>query len=43
MRNGVLVEEGTPQDLLIKYGTETLEATFLTLCSSPKSNKVTTT
>jgi len=40
MRNGQLVEEGPPQDILMKYGTETLEATFLTLCCIQKSNKV---
>lgn len=32
MRNGLLVEEGSPQEILTKYSTATLEAAFLTLC-----------
>jgi len=32
MRNGLIIEEGPPQDILVKYGTDTLEAAFLTLC-----------
>lgn len=32
MRNGVLIEEGTPQDILTKYETDSLESAFLLLC-----------
>lgn len=40
MRNGILVEEGNPRDILIKYNTESLESAFLTLCYDQDSNKV---
>lgn len=40
MRNGVLVEEGSPQYILSKYDTESLESAFLTLCSDQETNKV---
>lgn len=32
MRNGLLVEEGSPREILNKYSADTLEAAFLTLC-----------
>lgn len=34
MRSGKLIEEGSPQDILHKYNTDTLESAFLTLCRS---------
>ncbi|XP_025200634.1 ABC transporter G family member 23-like [Melanaphis sacchari] len=37
MRNGLIIEEGPPQDILIKCGTDTLESAFLTLCCDQKS------
>lgn len=40
MRNGVLIEEGSPQYILSKYETESLESAFLTLCSYQDTNKV---
>lgn len=40
MRNGILVEEGTPQNILKKHKTESLESAFLTLCFEQESNKV---
>lgn len=42
MRNGVLVEEGSPRYILSKYGTESLESAFLTICSDQEINKVKT-
>lgn len=40
MRNGVLIEEGSPRDILIKQNTTSLEEAFLVLSSSQKFNKV---
>lgn len=40
MRNGVLIEEGMPIDILNKYGLDTLEETFLRLCSYQDKNNV---
>jgi len=40
MRNGVLVEEGSPQYILDKYKTDTLESAFLTLCCKRDENLV---
>lgn len=40
MRNGVLVEEGSPQDILIKYNKDSLESAFLTLCYNQDTEKV---
>jgi len=42
MRNGVLVEEGAPQDIISKYGADSLESAFLTLCSYQDTNKAPT-
>ncbi|XP_050422032.1 ABC transporter G family member 23-like [Adelges cooleyi] len=39
MRNGVLVEEASPQDILIKHNTETLEMSFLRLCYNQDTNR----
>ncbi|KAL5245483.1 hypothetical protein ACI65C_012893 [Semiaphis heraclei] len=36
MRNGLIVEEGPPQDILVKYGTDTLESAFLMLCCNQR-------
>lgn len=36
MRNGLLVEEGSPREILSKYSTATLEAAFLALCCDQK-------
>ncbi|KAE9545466.1 hypothetical protein AGLY_001009 [Aphis glycines] len=38
MRNGVLVEEGSPQEIIFKYEADSLESAFLTLCSHQDSN-----
>jgi len=38
MRNGVLVEEGSPQEIIFKYEADSLESAFLTLCSYQDSN-----
>lgn len=40
MRSGVIIEEGSPQDILIKYDTDSLESAFLTLCYNQENNKV---
>lgn len=40
MRNGELVEEGTPQQILTKYNKETLEECFLTACFNQDTNNV---
>lgn len=40
MRNGVLIEEGTPKEILDKYGSDTLEEAFLALCRKQIKNKV---
>jgi len=40
MRNGILVEEGSPRDILTKYGADSLEASFLILCRAKKTNEV---
>lgn len=32
MRNGKLIEEGPPQQILAKYNTDTLEECFLIAC-----------
>lgn len=40
MRNGQIIEEGSPQYILLKYDTDTLEAAFLTLCCNQENNKV---
>lgn len=37
MRNGLIIEEGPPQDILVKYGTDTLESAFLTLCCNQRA------
>lgn len=36
MRNGLLIEEGSLQEILTKYSTVTLEAAFLTSCCNQK-------
>lgn len=40
MRNGVLIEEANPMDILIKHGSETLEEAFLMLCCNQEKNNV---
>lgn len=40
MRNGLLVEEESPREILFKYSTNTLEAAFLALCCNQKMIKV---
>lgn len=40
MRNGVLIEEASPQDLLVKQNTTSLEVAFLSLSYSQKFDKV---
>lgn len=40
MRNGVLVAEGSPQSVINKYETDSLEAAFLALCSGRDQNRV---
>jgi len=37
MRNGLIIEEGPPQDILVKYGTDTLESAFLMLCCNQRT------
>ncbi|XP_016664258.1 ABC transporter G family member 20 [Acyrthosiphon pisum] len=39
MRNGVLVEEGAPEDIISKYGADSLESAFLTICSNQDLNE----
>lgn len=40
MRNGILVEEGSPQEILTKYRTNSLENCFLIACCNQETNKV---
>ncbi|VVC43845.1 Hypothetical protein CINCED_3A004789 [Cinara cedri] len=40
MRNGVLLEEGPPVDILLKYNTGTLESAFLTICCKEEDNNM---
>lgn len=40
MRNGKLIEEGSPANIITKYCTNTLEEAFLTLCSRQQANQV---
>lgn len=40
MRGGIIVEEGSPKDILSRCGTDSLESAFLTLCCNQKSKKV---
>lgn len=40
MRNGILVEEGSPQQILTKYSTDSLENCFLKSCCNQDTNKV---
>jgi hypothetical protein len=37
MRNELIIEEGPPQDILVKYGTDTLESAFLTICCNQRT------
>lgn len=39
MRNGVLIEEGAPKDIISKHGADSLESAFLTLCSYQDTNE----
>ncbi|XP_060841435.1 ABC transporter G family member 23-like isoform X1 [Rhopalosiphum padi] len=39
MRNGVLVDEGSPQEIMFKYEADSLESAFLKLCSYQDSNE----
>lgn len=40
MRNGKIIEEGSPQNILVKYGVDTLEVAFLKLCCNKEENQV---
>jgi len=40
MRNGVLISESSPQDLLVKQNANSLEEAFLSLCSSQQFHEV---
>lgn len=40
MRNGVLIEEASPQYILNKYDTDSLESAFLALCCKRQENRV---
>lgn len=40
MRKGVLVDEGSPQHILTKYNTESLEESFLIACHNQEINHV---
>ncbi|VVC27807.1 ABC transporter-like,P-loop containing nucleoside triphosphate hydrolase,AAA+ ATPase domain,ABC [Cinara cedri] len=40
MRNGVIIEEGSPQHILAKYNTDSLESAFLKLCYNQNKNQV---
>lgn len=40
MRKGVLIEEGSPQDILAKHRTDSLETAFLTICCKKEVDKV---
>lgn len=40
MRNGKIVEEGSPRDILHKYNTNTLESVFLKICYNQINNQV---
>lgn len=42
MRNGILVEEGAPQDIISKYEADSLESAFLTLCAYQDTNELPT-
>lgn len=40
MRKGVLVEEGSPQNILAKYDTNSLEESFVIACCGQETNEV---
>lgn len=40
MRKGILVEEGSPQYILTKYNTNSLEESFLRACCEQETNQV---
>lgn len=40
MRNGVLIEEGEPCNILTKYETDSLESAFLSVCCKQEEHKV---
>lgn len=40
MRNGVLIEEASPEELLVKQNTNSLEEAFLSLSSNQQFNEV---
>lgn len=40
MRNGILIEESSPQDLLVKQNTNSLEEAFLSLSRHQQFCKV---
>lgn len=40
MRNGKIIEEGSPRNILNKHGADTLEAVFLKLCCNQEDNQV---
>lgn len=40
MRNGLIVEEESPQQMLTKYETQSLEECFLKACCNQQTNEV---
>jgi len=40
MRHGQIIEEGSPQHVLDKYQTDSLESCFLTACHNERNNEV---
>lgn len=40
MSNGKIIEEESPQHILMKYNTDSLETAFLMLCCKQKENEV---
>lgn len=40
MRNGILVEEGPPEQIRNKYNADTLEECFLLACCNQETNNV---
>lgn len=40
MRNGEIVKEGSPQDIMSDYNTDSLESAFLVICCNQGTNEV---
>lgn len=40
MRNGVIAEEGSPQDIISKFNTDSLENAFLSVCYNQERQQV---